>query len=735
MPTLTTLGAASRKGFGAERKTINGPATAVPGLAPPAKLAKVTDSHWPNTVCLVNTSLTYSGNNNQTYDLINNCVVTLVNSPVQGSVSPFRSGGHSTYFGSYHAGADVNGFRTSGAGLPSGTNNWTFSCWYFPYALASTESYNREICLISGNAANSIQIVLSTAASPSTSDFLLRFNDSLSPLANTNIIGSDINETNQAWNYLYLSRENDTYTMYINDRKTAQVTTSSSLSFNQAQDCYIGCFPESNSNVVYAGNIISSRGAAKPWGYITDIHIVDDYVPFRPVSRQRPQASANTRLFLSGPSGLFHDLGPQKLDIEVLGSNVEVVNAGPYRVREPYDPELQAGSIYVSGSNYAVASGSAQFNPSNDFTISTWVRPELPQSSNALILGNYTADLATDWKIFRDVQGRLEVQLTGDSNVLSSAANTLHVNCWHHIAVVRNSTVVTAFVNGRAVANLTCSAQIGSSTKNIILGQGLVGFMGQTVLSTVARYTENFTVPVEAEDLGIYDKLHLRFNYAEIFDGCQGQNFATASLVAASNEKSFGGLQAIKLRYGSSTRLMGTRNPVLNGSSLGTTRSSIDFWYRAIGFNSSIIPTGGVFALKVHPTTVASTAAFYPVSELGIRSPAFGAGSGRSWTEFGSYDTAYKNTANVDYHVILEAVSGLNSTWLDGSLILANRGLIHNSNVSYVSLGDVAVNSNVPNNTVDSFMGQFRVTFYAHRWNLASSSYTAPTGAFGNCEG
>ena len=106
---------------------------------------------------------------------------------------------------------------------------------------------------------------------------------------------------------------------------------------------------------------------------------------------------------------------------------------------------------------------------------------------------------------------------------------TMPLGAWSHVALVRKSTQVKAFLNGQLIGTSTCSAgtialtdrpdlRIGAHVHNDA-GYPESGFIGRIDwlrVSSVARYTANFTVPTEDSLIpaDASTELLLRFNEA-----------------------------------------------------------------------------------------------------------------------------------------------------------------------------------------------------------------------------
>jgi hypothetical protein len=105
--------------------------------------------------------------------------------------------------------------------------------------------------------------------------------------------------------------------------------------------------------------------------------------------------------------------------------------------------------------------------------------------------------------MLRENDGGFLVYLN-NATILSTTAGRV-ANQWQHVALVRNGTTVTLYVNGVSQTSVTSSTNL---TDNAMRISGFVdtqssvftynGYMDEIRITKYARYTANFTPPITA---------------------------------------------------------------------------------------------------------------------------------------------------------------------------------------------------------------------------------------------
>ena len=173
-----------------------------------------------------------------------------------------------------------------------------------------------------------------------------------------------------------------------------------------------------------------------------------------------------------------------------------------------FSPFSQTGwSNYFDGGSYLSIANNANLNlGSSNFTIEFWVYAPSSTNPNGLISKGNTSSLGSDaWSVeWTNTTGTLGFG-TGAFNGWASpiVTGTVTLNSWNHVAVVRNGTTHTLYINGTSASTATASYTV-TSAGSLYIGTGwyapssryFVGYISNTrlVIGT-AVYTSNFTPP------------------------------------------------------------------------------------------------------------------------------------------------------------------------------------------------------------------------------------------------
>ena len=182
--------------------------------------------------------------------------------------------------------------------------------------------------------------------------------------------------------------------------------------------------------------------------------------------------------------------------------------------------EFAGYSGYFNGTNaYLVVPDSSKFAfGSGNFTFDTWIYFESTPTSMGESANIYTQRIDDNNGILFNVNSSGQVRF-----IVSSAAVTIadYAYNWvpssgvfYHIALVRNSSTLTLYINGTAVSWSTINTAISTSSlpdlaADIYIGdkadfsQSFKGYLDEYRVSNTARYTSDFTPPTSAYSTNI----------------------------------------------------------------------------------------------------------------------------------------------------------------------------------------------------------------------------------------
>jgi hypothetical protein len=204
---------------------------------------------------------------------------------------------------------------------------------------------------------------------------------------------------------------------------------------------------------------------------------------------------ANTTLLLGSTLGGSPITDVTRINnIENGNTAVAVANNSPY-----YD--TYSGYFDGTGDYLTVASNTAFQLGTGDYTFETWIYPTALGSintNNILNIGTYLTGLL----IRSAATTGIEIYTNGTQRLITTTGLTQ--NAWNHIALVRNGSTCTFYVNGnRLGSTFTDSSSISPATATVTIGMAahnnsefFTGYMSNyRLLKGTALYTANTTPP------------------------------------------------------------------------------------------------------------------------------------------------------------------------------------------------------------------------------------------------
>lgn len=366
----------------------------------------------------------------------------------------------------------------SGSDFAFGTGEFTLEGWYY-----------RESTSASYAAMFGMGVLMQFYFNNTTPQSILWYittNESSVVLNSMSTLGNELNQ----WNHWAVSRSGSNLSVFINGVRA--LTTSS------AGGTFTACTNVSYPNLINGG-YLGNTTHYPLGGYISDVRVVKGTAVYDPTSSTCTVPTApltaitNTKLLLNMADGQALDSAAQ--------NNMTLRNVA---VTSTTQEKFGTASLDLTASDaFVTFPASTNDFGSGNFTIEAWVYVEDVSAYNCII--SYGDPIQ-----FYVKGGTLECYakpLTGSGNFLGPSSSISN-DTWCHVAMVRNGTSLTAYVNGvggtpvtfsdAALTAYTGTASIGVYNNAAGTTLSFDGYIDDLRISHVARYTSNFTPTTEA---------------------------------------------------------------------------------------------------------------------------------------------------------------------------------------------------------------------------------------------
>ena len=289
---------------------------------------------------------------------------------------------------------------------------------------------------------------------------------------------------NNSWNHIAFVRTGGNLICYVNG--TSIGSQANSANFVSASTIDIGRNAGSGGSqwIGYISNLRIVKGTAVYTAAFTP--------PSSPVT-----AITNTSLLINAANAAIFD-NSMKNDLETVG-NAQISTSVK---------KFGTGSMAFDGSGDRLsmpATAENRINVDGNFTIEFWAYFNSVASNQRLIAWD---DNSTNFVIalYTNTSGNLAYYLSSNGvnwNIAQAISmGSISINTWYHIALVRNGSTFTPYINGVAGTTTTSSATLATSGFPFIIGDtgnAVSPFNGYIddfrITKGVARYTANFTAP------------------------------------------------------------------------------------------------------------------------------------------------------------------------------------------------------------------------------------------------
>jgi len=324
------------------------------------------------------------------------------------------------------------------------------------------------------------------------------------------------------WNHVAWVRSGNStnnWSIYVNGVRDGQMT-------------YTGTYQNTPFTIGATNNLASTQFP----GYISNLRLLKGTALYSGSSFTPPTAPltaiTNTVLLTCADNRFIDDSSSPKT-ITVNGSP-SVQRFSPFSPTSAYSTSVIGGSGYFDGTGDYLSAGSS-ISLSGDFTVEGWIY-RTTASGN----GNYVFGLGNDTfsggaTFFVDTSGYLRIY-TSQAHLLAGTSGLAQLNSWNHIAFVRSSNTLRAYLNGVQVDSASWSATIsgtayinaelnGNPTATVYFGSA--GYISNSRIGTTAVYTTAFTPPTAPLTAITGTQLLLSYTNAGILDNAMMNDLET----------------------------------------------------------------------------------------------------------------------------------------------------------------------------------------------------------------
>ena len=228
--------------------------------------------------------------------------------------------------------------------------------------------------------------------------------------------------------------------------------------------------------------------------------------------------SASVKLLIHGNEGSGQSFTDSSL------SNHTITSVGG-ATHSNTQSKFPGGSFYLDGGDYLTIAPSSDFDfGTGSFTIDAWIRRD-NLTNDDTIWGNGVAEASATAMWYFNGAGELRF-VAANTTFLTTSSAGIAINNWYHIALVKDGTTLTTYVNGVSKGSATVSGSFGSASQTMHVGARdthsayiFTGYMDEfRVTKGVALWTQNFTPPARRDTLSISDGMMYNGTYLD-FDG------------------------------------------------------------------------------------------------------------------------------------------------------------------------------------------------------------------------
>lgn len=180
-----------------------------------------------------------------------------------------------------------------------------------------------------------------------------------------------------------------------------------------------------------------------------------------------------------------------------------VINNGNIQI-SALQSKFAATSALLDGTGDFLTVNHSDFDlAGGNFTLEGWFRFNIVSGDKGLFSKYSAGPYGFNFRYASSVGGIRSVLGTGTSAQAWNTSWTPVANTWYHIAITRSGNIIRIFIDGVLKNTTTVTITVTPSTSPFAIGTSQTvansdfnGYIDEVRVSNIARYTENFTVPV-----------------------------------------------------------------------------------------------------------------------------------------------------------------------------------------------------------------------------------------------
>ena len=642
-----------------------------------------------------------AGLNNHTFvdESTNSHTVTRSGDVYQGSLSPYSPAGWSNYFdgtGDYLNVPHNSSFVLDG--------EFTVELWV--YYTSTSQSYWDSVLSIGNDAStgsNALTIYHTVAAGAQVDGSL-----ALQVGGTSNRIIPSFSSKGAGWTHVAATRDSSSVVrFFINGVLIGSATNSTSIS-NTTYGCRIGLGTTAQNNYFdgYVSNVRIVKGSA--------VYTSNFPPPTEPLT-----AIAGTSL-LTCQSNRFIDNSTNNFTITKTG-DVSVQSFSPFSPSEKYDPTAHVGSAYLDGTgDYLAVPSSTQFGfGTGDFTWDMWVFPTASPTNGPGTLLDFRAAATASATVLRINSSFQVTYYNGPANTETAfTSQTVALNAWSHIAIVRSGNTVFGYINGLLAGSVAVSSNLGSNQplwigQNRTAGYNFNGYISNLrVVKGTAVYTTAFTPPTQSLTAISGTSLLLNMNNAGIYDEVSKHNIKVIGNITTSTTQTKYNDTSVYFDGASDWIDLYSKNLLLSSA------FTIEAW---VFLSSS---QGNQTLVNMAP----------PHNTLGISLNRGGTGSthvfignGTTWTQNPTINSGGNTIAINQWHHVALTSDGTTLRLFHNGIIVGTSTILPSGFQGNARIGSIFYNNNGLE-YFNGYMEDFRITNGVARY---TANFTPPTASLG----